>query len=93
MTPLPPPSFPLQGTFLEKNNDALHASLEELVAVSRDPFVKKLFPEAVAAPSTSSHAKKLVLVSVGSKFRVSCVYCKPIPINVMFVRVPGKMYV
>ena len=69
----------LQSGFLEKNNDALHVSLEQMVAVSKDAFIKQLFPEASATstPVTSGsspptgHSKKLVLVSVGSKFRVS----------------------
>ena len=54
---------------MEKNNDALHASLEQLIAVSKDPFIKKLFPEA-AKPTGGVNTKKLVLISVGSKFRV-----------------------
>ena len=61
--------YPMQEGFLEKNNDALHASLEQLIAVSKDPFIKKLFPEAVK-PSGGVNTKKLVLISVGSKFRV-----------------------
>ena len=62
-------SLPTQEGFLEKNNDALHASLEQLIAVSKDPFIKKLFPEAVK-PEGGVNTKKLVLISVGSKFRV-----------------------
>ena len=62
-------SFAFQEGFLEKNNDALHASLEQLIAVSKDPFIKKLFPEA-AKPMGGVNTKKLVLISVGSKFRV-----------------------
>ena len=54
---------------MEKNNDALHASLEQLIAVSKDPFIKKLFPEA-SKPTGGVNTKKLVLISVGSKFRV-----------------------
>ena len=61
--------YPTQEGFLEKNNDALHASLEQLIAVSKDPFIKKLFPEAVK-PAGGVNTKKLVLISVGSKFRV-----------------------
>ena len=59
-----------QASFLEKNNDALHASLEQLIAVSKDPFIKKLFPEAMKS-NDGVNTKKLVLISVGSKFRVS----------------------
>ena len=82
-----PLSLPLswQSGFLEKNNDALHASLEQMVAISKDEFIKQLFPEATSTsssssggsspgsspPSSSGHSKKLALVSVGSKFRVS----------------------
>lgn len=61
-------SLNLQASFLEKNNDALHASLEQLIAVSKDPFIKKLFPEAVKSTG-GVNTKKLVLISVGSKFR------------------------
>ena len=59
----------LQAGFLDKNNDALHASLEQMVAVSKDPFIKKLFPEA-ATPTYGVNTKKLALVSIGSKFKV-----------------------
>ena len=64
------PSTNSQASFLEKNNDALHASLEQLIAVSKDPFIKKLFPEAMKS-NDGVNTKKLVLISVGSKFRVS----------------------
>ena len=40
------------------------------MVVSKDPFIKKLFPEA-AAPTQGVNTKKLALVSVGSKFKVS----------------------
>ncbi|CAI8049871.1 Unconventional myosin-VI, partial [Geodia barretti] len=67
----------MTAEFLDKNNDALHASLEQMVAVSKDDFIKQLFPDATAtsgsasspSSSPSSRTKKLALVSVGSKFR------------------------
>ena len=59
--------------FLEKNNDALHGSLEQLLATSTDQFVQNLFPSSTANRSTAagSFAKKLALESVSSKFKVS----------------------
>ena len=58
-----------QAAFLEKNNDALHDSLGQLMVHSTDPFVKELFPASSAKKETNS--KKLALISVGSKFKVS----------------------
>jgi len=55
--------------FIDKNNDALHASLEQLIELSRDDFIKTLFPEALRRSEVNT--KKLALVSVSSKFRVS----------------------
>lgn len=49
--------------FIEKNNDALHASLEGLVQESQNPLIQKLF-------ATSNSLKgKLSFISVGSKFK------------------------
>lgn len=54
------------GQFIEKNNDALHASLEGLIQESRNPFLQGLF----ASSSNMSQQKgKLAFSSVGSKFR------------------------
>ncbi|XP_013109166.1 myosin heavy chain 95F isoform X4 [Stomoxys calcitrans] len=50
--------------FIEKNNDALHASLEGLVQECENPLLKSLFPSG-----TSSSRGKLNFISVGSKFR------------------------
>ena len=52
---------------MEKNNDALHTSLKQLVANSKDSFVQQLFSKVV-----TPHTQKLALPSVGSKFRVGC---------------------
>ena len=54
--------------FLDKNNDALHDSLEAAISQSLHPFVRSLFPESVGRSPTGT--KKLTLISVGSKFRV-----------------------
>jgi len=62
----------VQAAFLEKNNDALHDSLGQLMVHSTDPFVKELFPASGAKKETNS--KKLALISVGSKFKVSTLY-------------------
>lgn len=58
----------LKAGFIEKNNDALHSSLEQLLMTSSDPFIHNLFPDSKTSPSLT---KKLVLESVSSKFRVS----------------------
>ena len=56
----------MQADFLEKNDDALHGSLEALVHESKDPFIQNLFP--VGAAQTK---KKLAFESVSSKFKVN----------------------
>lgn len=50
--------------FIEKNNDALHASLEGLVQESENPLLKSLFSSGGAATKG-----KLSFISVGSKFK------------------------
>ncbi|XP_032513107.2 myosin heavy chain 95F isoform X2 [Danaus plexippus] len=51
--------------FIEKNNDALHASLEFLVQESKNTFVQQLFEN-----TDNSNAKgKLNFISVGAKFQ------------------------
>ncbi|XP_053970179.1 myosin heavy chain 95F isoform X3 [Anastrepha ludens] len=51
--------------FIEKNNDALHASLEGLVQECENPLLKTLFPSG----SNTSLRGKLNFISVGSKFK------------------------
>ncbi|KAK2154661.1 hypothetical protein LSH36_261g02057 [Paralvinella palmiformis] len=53
--------------FIEKNNDALHASLEVIVLESNNGLVKKLFE---ANNGDVSSKGKLKFISVGTKFRV-----------------------
>jgi myosin-6 len=61
--------------FIDKNNDALHESLEMLMLESQDAFIKSLFeqPSGVRSPPDSrknqGSSKKLALVSIASKFR------------------------
>jgi myosin-6 len=56
----------VQTQFIEKNNDALHASLEGLVQESKNPFLKGL----LALTTQQQQQKgKLTYVSVASKFR------------------------
>lgn len=38
-----PLCFVFQTQFVEKNNDALHMSLESLICESRDKFIRELF--------------------------------------------------
>lgn len=54
-----------QNQFIEKNNDALHASLEFLVQESNSALVQQLFQT-----SDNNNAKgKLNFISVGAKFQ------------------------
>ena len=52
--------------FIEKNNDALHASLEALVQDCRNPFVRAIFSSG--EQDSSQRQGKLNFISVGSKF-------------------------
>ena len=59
-----------QNQFIEKNNDALHFSLELLVAQSKSKLVRDIFEASGEdAAATSQKAGKLNFISVGSKFR------------------------
>lgn len=66
--------------FIDKNNDALHLSLEQLVQTTRNPLLRKLFESSAntSAPAQQKggrvggrvgDAGKLGFVSVASKFR------------------------
>ncbi|RDD45946.1 Unconventional myosin-VI [Trichoplax sp. H2] len=58
--------------FIEKNNDALHTSLEMLIHESKDLFLKGVFCREVESDkpkSKKSNTSKLALVSVGNKFK------------------------
>ncbi|XP_072907834.1 unconventional myosin-VI isoform X3 [Hemitrygon akajei] len=55
--------------FVEKNNDALHMSLESLVSESKDPFVRRLFEGTNNTKDTKQKAGKLSFISVGNKFK------------------------
>jgi len=52
--------------FIEKNNDALHASLEALVQESANPLIKAIFS---GKNNNASSKGKLNFISVGSKFK------------------------
>lgn len=54
------------GQFIEKNNDALHASLEGLIQESKNPFLQSLF---TSSSNLSQQKGKLTFISVGSKFK------------------------
>lgn len=60
----------LQTKFVEKNNDALHMSLECLVSESKDRFVRRLFENANNSKDVKQKAGKLSFISVGNKFKV-----------------------
>ncbi|XP_062912606.1 unconventional myosin-VI isoform X2 [Mobula hypostoma] len=55
--------------FVEKNNDALHMSLESLVSESKDPFVRTLFEGTNNTKDTKQKAGKLSFISVANKFK------------------------
>nr|XP_012037804.2 unconventional myosin-VI isoform X4 [Ovis aries] len=56
--------------FVEKNNDALHMSLESLICESRDKFVRELFESSTNNnKDTKQKAGKLSFISVGNKFK------------------------
>uniref|UniRef100_A0A8C2Z6B4 Unconventional myosin-VI n=1 Tax=Cyclopterus lumpus TaxID=8103 RepID=A0A8C2Z6B4_CYCLU len=57
--------------FVEKNNDALHMSLECLVSESKDRFVRELFENSNNSKDAKQKAGKLGFISVGNKFKVS----------------------
>ncbi|XP_061098542.1 unconventional myosin-VI-like isoform X1 [Conger conger] len=55
--------------FVEKNNDALHMSLECLVSDSKDRFVRELFENSNNSKDSKQKAGKLSFISVGNKFK------------------------
>lgn len=60
-----------QTQFVEKNNDALHMSLESLVCESKDKFVRDLFENNSNSKDSKQKAGKLSFISVGNKFKVN----------------------
>uniref|UniRef100_A0A8C6ZXQ2 Unconventional myosin-VI n=1 Tax=Nothoprocta perdicaria TaxID=30464 RepID=A0A8C6ZXQ2_NOTPE len=56
--------------FVEKNNDALHMSLESLICESKDKFVRQLFESNTTNnKDPKQKAGKLNFISVGNKFK------------------------
>ncbi|KAM4694163.1 unconventional myosin-VI isoform 2-T3 [Discoglossus pictus] len=55
--------------FVEKNNDALHMSLECLICESKDKFVKALFESVNNNKDSKQKTGKLSFISVGNKFK------------------------
>uniref|UniRef100_A0A673G8G4 Unconventional myosin-VI n=1 Tax=Sinocyclocheilus rhinocerous TaxID=307959 RepID=A0A673G8G4_9TELE len=62
--------------FVEKNNDALHMSLESLVCESKDKFVRDLFENNSNSKDSKQKAGKLSFISVGNKFKSGNTFCK-----------------
>ena len=60
---------------MEKNNDALHMSLESLVCESKDKFIRELFENANTTKDSKQKAGKLSFISVGNKFKVRETVC------------------
>lgn len=76
--------FLLQTKFVEKNNDALHMSLECLVSESKDRFVRELFENSNNSKDMKQKAGKLSFISVGNKFKVSSKKKKKIQCDVWY---------
>uniref|UniRef100_A0A665VKM3 Unconventional myosin-VI n=1 Tax=Echeneis naucrates TaxID=173247 RepID=A0A665VKM3_ECHNA len=55
--------------FVEKNNDALHMSLECLISESKDRFIRELFENSNNSKDVKQKAGKLSFISVGNKFK------------------------
>lgn len=56
--------------FLEKNNDALHNSLESLMSEATNPLLSEMFTNPNANPNGfKPPSGKLNFISVGGKFR------------------------
>jgi myosin-6 len=53
----------LQKQFIDKNNDALHASLEGIVQDSKNKLIQTLFA------NSNAQKGKLTFISVGNKFK------------------------
>nr|XP_044613467.1 unconventional myosin-VI isoform X9 [Equus asinus] len=61
--------------FVEKNNDALHMSLESLICESRDKFIRELFESSTNNnKDTKQKAGKLSFISVGNKFKSAVLF-------------------
>lgn len=56
-------SFIFQKYFIDKNNDALHASLESIIQESKNKLIQVLFTNSIAQKG------KLTFISVGNKFK------------------------
>uniref|UniRef100_A0A7M4F9S7 Unconventional myosin-VI n=1 Tax=Crocodylus porosus TaxID=8502 RepID=A0A7M4F9S7_CROPO len=57
--------------FVEKNNDALHMSLQSLICESKDKFVRQLFESTTNNNKDAKQkAGKLSFISVGNKFKM-----------------------
>uniref|UniRef100_A0A674JNG4 Unconventional myosin-VI n=1 Tax=Terrapene triunguis TaxID=2587831 RepID=A0A674JNG4_9SAUR len=60
----------MRTQFVEKNNDALHMSLESLICESKDKFVRELFESTTNNnKDPKQKAGKLSFISVGNKFK------------------------
>uniref|UniRef100_A0A672FVD7 Unconventional myosin-VI n=1 Tax=Salarias fasciatus TaxID=181472 RepID=A0A672FVD7_SALFA len=55
--------------FVEKNNDALHMSLQSLISESKDRFIRELFENSNNSRDVKQKAGKLSFISVGNKFK------------------------
>uniref|UniRef100_A0A8V5H8F6 Unconventional myosin-VI n=1 Tax=Melopsittacus undulatus TaxID=13146 RepID=A0A8V5H8F6_MELUD len=82
--------------FVEKNNDALHMSLESLICESKDKFVRQLFESNTNNnKDPKQKAGKLSFISVGNKFKAYiinyCSFCTCISVNLGMVSVLDLM--
>uniref|UniRef100_A0A8C7NCQ3 Unconventional myosin-VI n=1 Tax=Oncorhynchus mykiss TaxID=8022 RepID=A0A8C7NCQ3_ONCMY len=72
--------------FVEKNNDALHMSLECLVSESKDRFIRDLFENSNNAKDSKQKAGKLSFISVGNKFKVRTLFMATLFMGSSFIR-------
>uniref|UniRef100_A0A8C4TVM0 Unconventional myosin-VI n=1 Tax=Falco tinnunculus TaxID=100819 RepID=A0A8C4TVM0_FALTI len=82
--------------FVEKNNDALHMSLESLICESKDKFVRQLFESnSNNNKDPKQKAGKLSFISVGNKFKTQLnfmvYFCPCVPMNLGMVSVLDLM--
>uniref|UniRef100_A0A8C0ES99 Unconventional myosin-VI n=1 Tax=Bubo bubo TaxID=30461 RepID=A0A8C0ES99_BUBBB len=87
--------------FVEKNNDALHMSLESLICESKDKFVRQLFESNTNNnKDPKQKAGKLSFISVGNKFKSQlnfayvinyCSFCSCVSTNLGMVSVLDLM--
>lgn len=81
-----------QTRFVEKNNDALHMSLESLVCESKDKFVRELFENSNSTKDSKQKSGKLGFISVGNKFKVTVESLISFPFSETLTLIRNKLH-